>query len=575
MYTKIIWEQGIPCELPEQFDPFLIRVWGGKDYLALGNLKRPESYVDEESKSIIEWLSQEYIRFTLLEQNQDLSESTIRQLINSGNWILKHLTKQQLIPDTIDDYKPLTKIFQKIAAKTRSDARNRSSDAKQGNRTPIIHLKIVNRFLTYLYPNDASFISDHLDHGKQFDSIIDAPSEFCVIESVRFVANLVESEEIKIREAISNLKEKTTITERDILTFFKLTKNYRNLFLYLFIATTGINATNAMLVDLEDLSIGSDKKTTGKSVSVYKQRANKVVSFEITKDVLIRYVNPFISIFKNYNLICEKFNSNYKLDYIGRQIFRQDEEYRHISQYYVFFSWLKAYRPRFINYINLRLTQENILEHRIKIPTPSDLRNYKATAIESKRGHIISSIIMQHSVEVGFKHYLRRQEKEAIENLGEFYADFENIIKNISEKVKDRLTVIPAGKCSASDEQKSFIQLNTAKSAYVIGDCTTPTGCLFCSFFVVHADEEGIYKLVSMREYILLKNKVLSYHSEIENNYGAIIDRINNILQHLQDELKEVAKQWIEKAENDVLYGLHPIWQELIDMDMALLEVTE
>jgi hypothetical protein len=344
--------------------------------------------------------------------------------------------------------------------------------------------------------------------------------------------------------------------------------------LYLFIAITGINATNALLIALEDLSIRNDKKTSGKTVSVYKARANKVVSFEISKDVLIKYVIPFVDIFSSYNLLCDKFGIDSKLDYIGRQIFHEDKEYRHIAQYYVFWGWLKWFRVRFVSHLNVRLTQENLLDHTIKIPTLRDLRNYKATAIESRRGHILSSIIMQHGVNTAFKHYLRRQEKEAIENLGVFYADFENFINNIGEKVSDRLTTIPAGKCCANDEQQSIIQLNTSKSAYVIGDCTTPTGCLFCSFFVVHADADGVYRLVSMREYIYLKNRIVSYDAEIENNYGAIIDRINGIFDHLKEKLSDLAIDWIKQAEDKVAFGLHPDWQELYDMDMALMDVA-
>ena len=574
MNTKVIWERGVPCELPEQFDPFSIEIWGAKDCLSLGRLKAPITCKNDTSTSIIEWISMEFMRFTLLEQNQDLSELTIRSFIDTGNWVIKHLVSHDLDYDVMDDYKSLARIFQEIAAKTRSDTLNRSNDSKQGNRTPINHLQIVNRFLSYLYPNDTSIISDHLHHGKPIDSIIEPPSEFCIVETVRHIAKRVESEAVKISKAISTLQDKFILTESDMLSFFKFTKDYRNLFLYLFMSITGINATNAMLIGLKDLDIGNDKKTSGKSVAVYKARANRVVCFEITKDVLIKYVNPFVGLFKKYNILCDKFNIVYKYDYVGRQIYRKDGEFRHISQYYLFCSWFKIARLELINHVNQRLTQENILDHIVKIPTPKDLRNYKATAIESKNGHLLSSIIMQHSTEIGFKHYLRRQEKEAIENLGVFYADFENIIKNIREKVKDRLTVIPAGKCSATNDEKSIIQLNTAKSAYVVGDCTTPTGCLFCSFFVVHADEEGVYKLVSMREYILLKNQTVSYHSEMESSYGAIIERINNILQHLKIELKEVATEWIEKSEDRASFGLHPIWQELYDMDMAILEMA-
>jgi hypothetical protein len=327
-----------------------------------------------------------------------------------------------------------------------------------------------------------------------------------------------------------------------------------------------------MLITLNDLDIKNRKKTSGKFISIYKKRANKIVFFEIPKDILTKIINPFVTIFNTYNFLCDEFDINLNFDFIGRQIYRKSDEYKHISQYYNFRSWTKKIKPSVLNHLKTRAKEENIQDQLLRFPTPRDLRNYKATKLEEKVGHNLAAIIMQHSTRTAFKHYYRRQESEAIENMGEFYANFENIIVNIGEKVKERLSSTPAGKCNATEEQKAVIQLNTTKNAYVIGDCTTPTGCLFCSFFVAHADEEGIFKLISMREYIHLKNEVVSYHNEIENNYGAVLERIEKILEHLKSELKEKAIRWIERAENKAPYGLHPVWQELYDMDSALWE---
>jgi len=572
MITRIIWEQSVPCELPQVFNPFLIEVWGRKDYQTMGSLKEPSSYKNDESKPIIYKVAYEFLCFVLLEQNQDLSESTIKQYISSGNWFIKQLAKHELDNNAMEDYKVLTRIFQKVAAKIRSDTLNRSGNLSRGNKAAIEQIHLVNRLLSYLFQDDAEIISDHLNHGKKIDSTIEPPSEFCVVETVRYIAELVKLNELQLNKSISILKNNSVVTKGDIAYFFKSTKDYRNSFLYLFIAFTGINATNALLISLPDLTISNDKKTSGKSVSVYKPRADRIVSFEIPKDILTKYINPYVNLFNTYNTLCEKFNINLKLDFIGRQIFREDKEFRSISQYYLFSNWITTIKPLLTDHLSNHLEQENILNHEIKIPTPRDLRNYKSTALETKVGHNLAAIIMQHSPETALKHYYRRQEKEAIENMGEFYADFENIIKNISNKIKKRLSIIPAGQCEATVEQQSIIQLNTNTSAYIVGDCTTPTGCLFCSFFIVHAEKEGVFKLVSMREYILLKNEVISYHSEMENNFGAIIERINNILQHLKNELQEQAIKWIEEAESKVAYELHPDWQELYDMDMSLLE---
>jgi hypothetical protein len=65
MYNKITWEQGVPCELPEIFNPFQIQVWGGKDFLSLGQLNEPKSYKNDDSKLAIEWIARELLIFIL------------------------------------------------------------------------------------------------------------------------------------------------------------------------------------------------------------------------------------------------------------------------------------------------------------------------------------------------------------------------------------------------------------------------------------------------------------------------------------------------------------------------------
>ena len=96
---------------------------------------------------------------------------------------------------------------------------------------------------------------------------------------------------------------------------------------------------------LKDLDSSNNKKTSGKSVSVYKARANRVVSFEIPKDILTRYAKPFVNIFNQYNDICDKFNITFKFDFIGRQTFREDGKYRHINEYQLFSGWRKNKEP--------------------------------------------------------------------------------------------------------------------------------------------------------------------------------------------------------------------------------------
>ncbi len=572
---EVVWQQGVPLELPENFEPFSIKIKGANDYDTIGSLKRPQKHYDEESKIIIEWIAKEYLVYSLAEQNQDVGESRIGGYISTGNWIIEKIKKEKLDDEATEDYRVITRVFQKIAAKTRNNQRNRSADTEEGNKTIIAHLHIIVKFLSSLFPHDKNAIADHLFHGKTICQSKEPPSEFCVVETVQYIANRVKAEQSHLDRKISSLEYKRNLCSDDLLSFFKLSRNYRNSFLYLFIAITGINATNVMLVELTDLDVKNDIKTSGKSICTYKDRARKFVSFEIPKDFLTNFVNPFVNIFNKYNKFCEELELNIIFEYIGRQAFESGGGYKHITQYYLFRGWLKYNaRPEIMSYLKQKSTKNGINDTDLEMPTPRDLRNYKSTAIESRYGHNIAAIIMQHSDETAFKHYLKRRKKEAIENLGVFYDDFYGFVTNLREKVERRLTLIPAGGCIATEEEKSVIELKTSNKAYVQGDCTTPTGCLFCSFYIVHASEEGVFKLVSMREYVLLKSKTLMWHSEFENNYSNIVDRINYILDDLKINLKEKAIDWINEAENNVAYGLHPVWQELYEMDMARLGVT-
>lgn len=574
--TKVMWKQGDPCELPEQFNPFNIKVVGHSDYETIGSLKKPKKHHDELSLDIIEWIATEYLRFALSIANIDQSESSIGSYISTGNWIIRNLATEALDEDAFDNFEPICRVFQKIAAKTRREHIDRSTDAEQGNKTTIEHLHIVNRFLSELFPDDKKAISTYLYLGNKTTNTPEPPSEFCVTETVRFAATIVRQEESRMSEAIEALKSKPNLTITDITSFFNSSRRYRYSFLYLFIAVTGINATNSMLISLEDLSIDNDIKTSGKTMTTYKPRAQKIVSFELPKDFLIKYVKWYVNIFQSFNKICKKLELKISHEYIGQQAFAEDGRFRHITQYYLFRGWFKYnFRREAILHLKQRIIDEGIIDEEIKIPTPRDLRNYKATSIESLNGHNIAAVVMQHSTRTAFKYYQRRHKKEAIENLGEFYEDFYGFVKNIGQKIEKRLTSIPAGECVATTEEKSIVELKANSDAYISGDCTTPTGCLFCSFFVVHASQEGVFKLISMREYVLLKNKTLQWRSEFTNNYEPIITRINDILQELINKLQDKAIEWINKAEKDASYELHPDWLELYEMEYALLEVNK
>ncbi len=178
---------------------------------------------------------------------------------------------------------------------------------------------------------------------------------------------------------------------------------------------------------------------------------------------------------------------------------------------------------------NFRMLDSNILRRlndRIRRSTDPEfprlsykkLRDYKENYTVTKHGAEAARHILQHSSSTQRKHYLKSNEKTAVDKIGAF---FQEANKFFSEPYP---VATPAGGCANEGSPDGNI------STGQVPDCKNSIGCLNCKNFKVHADQNDAWKLISM-EYVIreliscCKNK-----EHFDETHGADLSRINKIL---------------------------------------------
>lgn len=89
--------------------------------------------------------------------------------------------------------------------------------------------------------------------------------------------------------------------------------------------------------------------------------------------------------------------------------------------------------------------------------------------------------------------------------------------------------------------------------------CGDPETCLFCEFYAVHADEEDIRRLLSLR-YLIQATKAQQPFDHWESKFGPTIHRIDEVLSAIQDTDGRI-EATIRRVRDEVESGaLDPFW---------------
>jgi hypothetical protein len=152
-------------------------------------------------------------------------------------------------------------------------------------------------------------------------------------------------------------------------------------------------------------------------------------------------------------------------------------------------------------------------------------RKVKGRWLRQNFGHEVSGYILQHSIDVQSSNYTALDIIETEDQFTDYFNFFnEKIIStvNVPDDTKDKST--PVGNCSSNyNPDFSFDTPDFAKKCGGVG-------CLFCSEYRLHDDEQDIRKLISLL-FILDKLKDLAKdESHYDAVYGSTISRIQALL---------------------------------------------
>lgn len=136
----------------------------------------------------------------------------------------------------------------------------------------------------------------------------------------------------------------------------------------------------------------------------------------------------------------------------------------------------------------------------------------------------ITSIALQSEPGTIEGHYSQGREIDQKRQFSEFYRRLVVVVGKLSE----RYTQIGVAMCQNIGHPES------EGDAPIAPDCNGDFGCFFCRFFKVHADKEGVRKLLSCRYFVERISYVNPSSMAQDSWYQPIIDRIDEIIAYIK-----------------------------------------
>lgn len=287
-------------------------------------------------------------------------------------------------------------------------------------------------------------------------------------------------------------------------------------FTMLFIANTAMNITPLSQLEWETENDFEIKKDVRQGFRTVKHRAGSAnVEFHIT--------NHFFPYFQQYIKL--------------RKWILQGIEAP------LFFTLDKQRNPKKINDTLAIKLRKKLKKFDITIPSAREWRAYKSDWLIRTTDIATASLLLQNSEETVLRHYASGSKIRADQEMTTF-------LKKLHEKVVNPGTIstidISVGQCKEYNAPESG-----ESHASIQPDCHQPEGCLFCTKYYIHADEQDIRKLCSCL-YVITESRVLA-DSETHFNavFGAVIKRIEFLLETISAK-NDALKYKVENIRREV-----------------------
>lgn len=204
--------------------------------------------------------------------------------------------------------------------------------------------------------------------------------------------------------------------------------------------------------------------------------------------------------------------------------------------------------------LNDRITR--FLDDRFEGLTARELRKYKPVYLLNHGFSVpVVAAAMHHSGTTTLTYYADAQEKVAIDEI--------TAVLDLASEIFDahHAENSPAGQCNQGDPAES----TPAPDAYK-PDCKSFLGCIFCSEFRVHADADGVRKLLSMRYIIVEYLDACEDTDHFSKVHGIALTRLDKIISRLT-ELRPDLLDTINTISNEIQkeFKLHAYWERLYE----------
>ncbi|MFA0997157.1 MULTISPECIES: integrase [Pseudomonas syringae group] len=215
---------------------------------------------------------------------------------------------------------------------------------------------------------------------------------------------------------------------------------------------------------------------------------------------------------------------------------------------------IKNIPPRANSVQRCNLMIHEKFDRNFKTLTHRQLRKYKPVYLLSKKypATLVAGMI-QNSAETVLKHYSEAEEKTAIDEIS-------NTLNFISGILEQQSKIqIPSGGCSGGSAKEAVAPPDQYEP-----DCKNFVGCIFCNEFRLHADENSVRKLLSMRFVTAERISSCTDVTEFEALHGDAIARIDSILADLiiyRPEMKALVERVKDQVEQEC--DLSPYWEML------------
>ncbi|HHF3083343.1 hypothetical protein [Vibrio diabolicus] len=214
--------------------------------------------------------------------------------------------------------------------------------------------------------------------------------------------------------------------------------------------------------------------------------------------------------------------------------------------------------------------------------SPRELRKGVSWTMWNLSNGDINSVAwkLQNDVNTTLNHYLIPPKYEGLKSFSKFMDSmWEEAIessrekRHISVKINSGKHKTPAGHCNAQDNNEAELE-----SGFIpivpMPNCARSETCFFCKHYVIHADEEDIQAILSLRELIKQAQRRATSELSYIIKFAPILYRIEEILCELKRKFPSKLNI-IESISKNVEHGeFSPHWQSHFELLLELEDIS-